>query len=68
MTKAPITYRDGALPRMPARVQDLLVEVQRLERHVLPHASWAHAVLHAWLVPWKRTPDLLCLERRLVRL
>lgn len=53
---------------MPARVQDLLVKVQRLERHVLPHASWAHAVLHAWLVPWKRTPDLLCLERGLVRL
>ena len=57
------THRDGVLPRMPARVQDLLVEVERLQSHVLPHASRSHTVLHAGLVTRKGTTDLLRLER-----
>ena len=46
------THRNRVLPRMPARVQDLLVEVERLERHVLPQTPRPHAVLHARLVAW----------------
>lgn len=58
------THGDRAFPRMPACVQDLLVEVERLERHVLPYA-WPQAVLHA-LVARQRATDLLRLERGLI--
>ena len=63
-----VTHRDGVFPRMPARMQNLLVEVQRLECHVLPHPTAWSSVLDACLVAWQRTSDLLCLECRLVRL
>ena len=62
-----LTYRDRVLPWMPAGMQDLLVEVQRVQRHVFPQAAWP-AVLHPDLVPRQRPTHLLRLERRLIRL
>ena len=62
------TYRDCVFARVPARMQDLLVKVQRLECHVLPHPTAWSSVLDACLIAWQRTSDLLCLECRLVRL
>ena len=69
-TRGPVTsgtYRDRVLPGMPARVQDLLVEVQGIKRHVFPHAAWP-SVLYAHLVARERTTNLLCFERRFIRL
>lgn len=53
---------------MPACVQDLLVEVQSVQRHSLPEPTWSCSVLCPHLVPRYRATDLLRLERRLVRL
>ena len=49
-------------------MQDLLVEIQRLQCHVLPEPTWTHTVLHARLVAREGPADLLGLDRRLVRL
>lgn len=53
---------------MPARVQDLLVEVQRFQGHVLPQSITRPPVLRPSLVTGQRTTNLLRFECRLVRL
>ena len=62
-----VTHRDGVFPRMPARMQNLLVEVQRFQRHVLPHST-RPPILHPCLVARQRATNLLRLERRLIGL
>ena len=57
-----IAYRDSVFSWMPARMQDLLVEIQRLHSHVLPESAWP-PVLRTHLVPWQRPTDLLRFER-----
>jgi len=51
---------------MPTRVQDLLVEVQRLHLHRVPQPP--RPVLRSQFVPREGSTNLLCLERRFVRL
>lgn len=59
------TYGNSVFPRMPARVQDLLIEIQGLHRHSLSKPTWP-SILHSELVPGKRATNLLGLESRLV--
>ena len=59
------THSDGVLPWVPARVQDLLIEIQGLHRHSLSKPTWP-SILHSELVPRKRGTNLLGLESRLV--
>ena len=49
---------------MPTRVQDLLVEVQRLHLHRVPQSS--RPILCSQLVPREGPTNLLRFERRLV--
>lgn len=58
-------HRDRVLSGVPAGVEDLLVEVERVHRHGVAQRA---AVFQPWLVARKRTADLLRLESRLVRL
>lgn len=60
------THRYGVLPRVPAGVEYLLVEVEGVLRHVLSQTAGPYAVLNAGLVSRKRATHLLRLERRLV--
>lgn len=63
-----MTNRDRVLFRMPARMQDLLVEVQCLKLHGVSQPA-LHAILRSDLaVRRQRTTDLLRLERGFVRL
>jgi hypothetical protein len=60
------TDRDCVLPRMPARMKDLLVEVQRFELHGILQ-PWLDSILTAkLLVTCQRPANFLCLECGLV--
>ena len=62
------TYRNSVLPRVPASMQDFLVEVKCIQSHVLPQSTRTYAVLCSTtkFITRQRTTDLLGLERRLV--
>jgi len=60
------THGNGVLPRVPTRMQDLLVEVQSLHLHRVPQSP--RPVLRSQLVPREGPTNLLRLERGLVRL
>ena len=60
------TYRDGILPGVPTRMQDLLVEVQRVRLHRVPKPSGPSPILRSRFTGC--AADLLGLERRLIRL
>jgi hypothetical protein len=62
------TDRDCVLPRVPARMKNLLVEVQWLELHGILR-PWLDTILSSQLlVTCQRTANFLRLECRLVRL
>lgn len=52
---------------MPAGVEDLLREVQRIHLHRVPQ-TWPRYPVLSSLIPGQRSTNLLCLERRLVGL
>lgn len=61
-----MTYSNSVLPRMPASMEDLLVEVQGFLGHILPQPSGAQTILCPKFIVWQWSANLLRFERRLI--